>query len=29
MRYNAEVFTKQFPLVKTFVYHLTYYRELS
>ena len=29
MRYNAEVFTKQFPRVKTFVYHLTYYRELS
>lgn len=29
MNYEAEVFRNQFPLVKWFVYHLTYYRALS
>jgi hypothetical protein len=28
MHYNVEVFVQQFPIVKRFVYHLTYYREL-
>ena len=28
MDYNPEVFSEQFPIVKSFVYHLIYYREL-
>ena len=28
MRYEPEVFVRQFPLVKQFVHHLIYYREL-
>src|SRR5215813_4828821 len=28
MQYNPEIFCEQFPLVKYFVCHLTYYREL-
>lgn len=29
MEYNAQIFREQFPLVKYFIYHLTYYRELD
>jgi hypothetical protein len=28
MKYTEEIFVKQFPLVKWFIYHLMYYREL-
>lgn len=28
MKYDADIFTEQFPIVKDFLYHLTFYREL-
>jgi len=28
MKLNADIFARQFPLVKWFIYHLMYYREL-
>jgi len=29
MGYNSDVFQQQFPLVKFFVYHLTYHRQIQ
>jgi len=28
MKYNVDIFAKQFPIAKRFLYHLIYYREL-
>ena len=28
MNYNEKVFSEQFPLIKKFIYHVVYYKEL-